>query len=98
MNHHLYVISREDLSQFGCPHCGCVEGVKYISYNTTFIWACESCRTDTAVVTSSINEINEIRVRNTNIHDIIGNHPYKRKFNDNMLIVGFSGMFLASFS
>jgi hypothetical protein len=82
----LYVISQFDLAEFGCPHCGSTEGGAFLSYGTCSLWGCEQCASECAVVEGTVKEIFQIKVRDTDIQDLIGNHPYKDKgFNDRMI-------------
>ena len=73
----LLVISNFDLTKFGCPHCGSLEGGIFLENGTCSIWSCGNCAEDSAVVGKSIEEISQFTLRNTDIKDLIGNHPYQ---------------------
>jgi hypothetical protein len=73
----LLVISNFDLTKFGCPHCGSVEGGIFIVNGTCFIWSCDNCTEECAVVGKSVDEMSQFTIRNTDIKDLIGNHPYR---------------------
>lgn len=77
MYEQLYVINQFDLLKFGCPHCGCVEGVRFLSFGTCFIWGCEDCAEEIAVVKEKLDEVLQIKIRNTDIRNLIGRHPYR---------------------
>jgi len=72
----LLVINQLDLLAFGCPSCGCVEGGTFLSFDTWSLWGCESCASECAVVEESVNEMSKIQIRDTDIRDLIGHHPY----------------------
>jgi len=73
---HLLVISNFDLTKFGCPHCGSPYGGEFIINGTCSIWICSSCNEDFAVVGKSVDEISQFTLRDTDIKNLIGNHPY----------------------
>lgn len=73
----LLVISNFDLIKFGCPHCGSIEGGTFITNGTCTIWHCQDCQQDCAVVGKSIEEVNQFVIRDTDIRDLIGKHPYQ---------------------
>jgi len=73
----LLVISNFDLTKFGCPYCGSLEGCVFIINGTCYIWSCESCIKDCVVVGKSITEVAQFTLRNTDVKDLIGNHPYQ---------------------
>jgi hypothetical protein len=75
----LVVISKLDLSNFGCPYCGSVKGGIFIINGTCSIWGCEDCAFECAIVLASINEVNQFDIRNTKIVDYVGNHPRRIK-------------------
>lgn len=85
----LFVISQTELVRFGCPHCGGKDGGEYLSFGTCCIWGCEDCKCECAVVESSVKEVFRIEVRNTDVQDLIGNHPYSG-FNTQIFDVGLS--------
>lgn len=45
------------------------------------IWSCRNCTKDSIVVGKSIEEVYQFTLRNTNIKDLIGNHPYQDSYN-----------------
>jgi hypothetical protein len=75
----LYVISQTDLLHFGCPHCGCVDGGMFLTWRNVSLWCCDNCAKEIAIVKKSIIEIFEMKIRDTNVLDYIGKHPYKVK-------------------
>lgn len=82
----LFVISELDLLSFGCPHCGCIEGGIYLSWGSCSLWGCECCNHECAVVENSVQDI-QIEIRDTDVHDLIGKHPYntKKKLDDRLV-------------
>lgn len=82
----LLVISQQELLQFGCPHCGCSQGGAFLSIGTCSLWCCEICAQESAIVEVSIAEILQMRVRNTDIKDLIGHHPYRTNICDDCMI------------
>lgn len=85
METQLYVINQFDLKSFGCPYCGSEEGGVYLSFGTCSLWGCEACGYDSAVVKESINEVFEIKLRQTNVRDCVGKHPYMISKEDRMV-------------
>lgn len=85
----LIVINQLDLLAFGCPHCGCIKGGAFLSLGTCSLWSCETCAAECAVVEESICEMSEIKIRDTDICDLIGRHPYetKSKPNDQIIVI-----------
>jgi hypothetical protein len=75
----LYVISQNDLLQFGCPHCGCVDGGMFITWQSVSLWCCDDCAKEIVIVKKSIFEIFEMKIQDTDVLDYIGKHPYKGK-------------------
>ena len=73
----LLVISNFDLAKFGCPHCGSADGGTFIINGTCSIWICADCCEDCAVVGKSVEEIYQFTLRDTDVKDLIGNHPYQ---------------------
>ena len=76
----LLVISNFDLTKFGCPHCGSMEGGAFVINGSCSIWHCSECAEDCAVVGNFVEEVSQFTLRNTDIKDLIGNHPYQ--YND----------------
>lgn len=72
----LLVISNFDLIKFGCPYCGSLEGDIFIVNGSCSIWNCDNCIEIFAVVGKSVSEI-RFNITNTDIRDLIGNHPYQ---------------------
>lgn len=73
----LIVITRADLSLFGCPHCSSKHGSKLISLLDVYVWACDSCEEESAIVKSKLTEIFTMELRNTDVRDLIGKHPFR---------------------
>lgn len=73
----LLVISNFDLMKFGCPYCGSLEGWVFIANGTCSIWSCCDCADDCLVVENDIEEIYQFTLRDTDIKDLIRNHPYQ---------------------
>jgi len=73
----LIVITRADLSLFGCPHCSSKKGSKLISLLDFYVWACDSCEEESAIVKSKLAEVFTIELINTEVHDLIGKHPFR---------------------
>jgi ribosomal protein L37AE/L43A len=72
----ILVISNFDLAKFGCPYCGSLEGDTFITNGSCSIWNCECCIKNCAVVGKSIKEV-LFAICDTDITDLIGNHPYQ---------------------
>ena len=73
----MLVISNFDLTKFGCPNCGSIENEIFITNGTCSIWNCNDCFNDFIVVGNSIIELRQFIITNTQIRDMIGNHPYQ---------------------
>lgn len=73
----LVVITKTDLSLFGCPHCSSRDGSKLISLMDFYIWACDSCEGESAVVKSKLAEIFTMDLKNTDLVDLVGKHPFR---------------------
>ena len=77
MYEQLFVISQFDLLNFGCPHCGCANGEVFVSWNSVSLWCCDDCAKEIAVVKDNLEEVLQVQIRNTDIQDLIGKHPYR---------------------
>jgi ribosomal protein L37AE/L43A len=75
----LLVISNFDLSRYGCPYCGALGGSIFIINGTCSIWSCSNCDNDCCVVGKSVEEVSQFTIRNTDIKDLIGNHPFQEE-------------------
>lgn len=73
----LLVISNFDLTRFGCPHCNSREGGALIVSGSCTLWVCAHCGESTLVVGNSIKEVQQFTLRNTEIKNLIGKHPYQ---------------------
>jgi hypothetical protein len=83
----LLVISHLDLANYGCPHCGSSEGSAFFNNGSCSIYCCEHCCSDCLLVGSSVIEVEQFTLRNTDIRNLIGRHPYR---NDIITINTFS--------
>lgn len=73
----LVVISKQELSDFGCPNCGSKHGSVFFTYNkTAYSWGCYECGEDLIIVESSISEVNDITFKNTLLVNMVGVHPW----------------------
>ena len=79
----LFVISSFDLTKFGCPHCGSINGSVLLINGTCFIWNCDDCAEECAVVGKSVDKMSQFVIRNTDIKDLIGQHPYQEDYKIN---------------
>lgn len=77
VSNQLVVITQSDLSTFGCPYCSSGRGSRLITISNCFLWACDSCEEETAIVQKTLAELLTIDVRNTEIKDLVGKHPFK---------------------
>lgn len=76
----LAVITRKDLSLFGCPHCSSKRGSKLISILDFYIWTCDDCEEESGIVKSKFIEIFSIELKNTDVMDFIDKHPFRDTF------------------
>lgn len=77
MKTELLAISNFDLVKFGCPYCGSMDGHEFISNGTCSIWNCDHCQNDSVIVGNSVKEVQQFTIRNTDIKDLIGHHPFE---------------------
>jgi len=79
----LIVVSKEELTRFGCPHCGGATEDDFLSFGSCSIICCDACGHQCATVKNSCDELVSVR-SGTDIQNLIGQHPYKRQ-NDRMI-------------
>jgi hypothetical protein len=90
----LLVISNFDLMKFGCPHCGSFEGGIFIVSGTCSIWNCSVCLESCVVVGKYIKEVS-LTLRDTDLKDLIGNHPYKNDCQINSFSLKIDNIYLS---
>lgn len=77
VSNQLVVITQLDLSLFGCPHCSSGRGSRLITFSKCFLWACDFCEEESAIVQKKLAELMTIDIKNTEVQDLIGKHPFK---------------------
>lgn len=77
VSNQLIVITQTDLFSYGCPYCSSGQGSRLITISNCFLWACDSCEEESAIVQKNLAEFLTIDVRNTEIKDLVGKHPFK---------------------
>ena len=73
----VYVISKEDFKEFGCPHCG-NECSSAISIGGCDIGECRNCEESSLAVTS-FSDTSVIKISKSKVVDLVDHHPFKLK-------------------
>jgi hypothetical protein len=71
-------ISESEMLEYGCPHCGSVKVDTFLTMNSFGVCYCDTCGKE-FVTANSVEELQEVPIRNTDITNLIGRHPITTK-------------------